>query len=127
MKGLKYISYLLLISILILIGHNLVPHHHHVASVDHPSSHECPAEEHDHQNDEGQDCHAFNDLNFVKYTPSGLPDPADISWDFLCKDPGPVDKPDFDSPKQLHPLLKLPPVSAELTGNHSLRGPPVFA
>lgn len=126
MKEIKFISFLLLLSILVLIGHNLIPHHHHVAAAGHPSSHECPTEDHDHQNDEGPYCHAFNDISFVKYNSSGLPDPADISWEFISNDQGPVDEPDFTY-QNVIPLLKPPPLLAELSGILSLRGPPVRA
>lgn len=127
MKGLKYISFLLLLSILILIGHNLVPHHHHVASIDHPSSHECPVEDHDHHDEEGQDCHAFNDLNFVKYNASSLPAPADVSWVFMSKDQAPLIEADFAALYLLQPRLKPPAVSDKATGTRSMRGPPVQA
>lgn len=127
MKGLKYISFLLLLSILVLIGHNLVPHHHHVAAADHPSSHECPVEDHDHHDEEGQECHAFNDLNFVKYNVSSLPAPADLSWDYICKDRSPLIEADFAALVLLHPRLKPPVVSEKATGIRSLRGPPVQA
>jgi len=127
MKGLKYISHLLLLSILILIGHNLVPHQHHMVSVTHPSSHECPAGDHDHQDEDSENCHAFNDISFVKYNSSGIPAPADVSWDFTCNDPGLEQKPRFSARNVLHPILKPPAVSDEVTGTHSLRGPPVYS
>lgn len=127
MKGLKYISFLLLLSILILIGHSMVPHHHHAGSAPHATSEECPEGDHEHHDEERSDCHAFNDLNFVKYNPSVIPAPADVSWDFIRNDPGQIKKTRFIALTVLHPLLKPPIVSAELTGTHSLRGPPVCA
>ena len=135
MKGLKYIAVLLLVNILILVGHNLVPHHHHLAALTHPSStecpeaHECPETTHDHHDeDSGSECcHAFNDISFVKYNLAQLPQPEKLSSFLIIADPGTVSgiSPGFTSTNRL--ILKLLIPTPELSGAHSLRGPPVLA
>ncbi len=87
MKGLKYISVLLLVNIAILIGHNLVPHHHHLSSATFPISNECsdkqefPGTSHDHQDEDSfpNHCHTFNNLAFVKYSQSQVPVPERLA------------------------------------------------
>jgi len=124
MKGIKYISILLLVSFSVLVGHNMVPHHHHVASSLHPSSHECPAGNHD-QNEKGS-CHAFNDVEFVKYSPSKLPIPlgqpvfifSAISLETRSTHPWTITS---------CPFLQMPTLAPELAGALSLRGPPQFS
>jgi hypothetical protein len=70
MKGKNYISAILLICFAVLIGHSIIPHHHHHTIY---SAHECSL---DHQEDHSADgpsgdnhssqCHAFNDLVLYK-------------------------------------------------------------
>ncbi len=134
MKGLKYISVLLLVNIGILVGHNLVPHHHHLTSISHPSSdecpetHKCPATSHEHHDEDGgtMHCHAFNNIAFVKYNHSQVPIPEMISSFVIIPDPGYV--PDLNTRISSAPghFLKQPTPSPEVSGNHSLRGPPVL-
>ncbi len=135
MKGLKYISVLLLVNIGILVGHNLVPHHHHVTSVDHPSPnecpvrHECPTTSHEHHDETSgtKHCHAFNNIVFVKYSQSLVPIPEKLSSVIIIREPGYV--PDLNTQISSSPgyILTRTPLSPEVSGNHSLRGPPVLS
>jgi hypothetical protein len=135
MKGLKYIAVLLLVNISILVGHNLVPHHHHVTSVDHPSAtecpetHKCPSTSSDHHN-EGKStrhCHAFNNIAFVKFSQSLVPIPEKLSSVIIVREPGYV--PDLNTGISCEQgyLFKRTAPSPELSGSHSLRGPPVLS
>jgi hypothetical protein len=72
MKRKQSISKLLLLCFSVILGHSLIPHHHHseilLASADHP----CPFG-HDQQHEAGEHpfhCHAFNELAFFKEDPS---------------------------------------------------------
>ena len=127
MKGLKLISVLLLVNIGTLIGHNLVPHHHHVAMVNHPSSHECPAGDHDHHNEDpgSKHCHAFNDIQFVKYNQSQLPVPADLSSLMIGTDSLQVPEPQSGMANTIHPRQNPAVLPSAYSGKLSLRGPPV--
>ena len=125
MKGLKYISGLLLFSFFILVGHNLVPHHHHVASSTHPSSRECPPG--DHEPDKENSCHAFNDIEFLKDKPSQLPLPNGQSL-YACNTNS-AEKQFLDArnARLLCLFYKAPPLAPELAGCLSMRGPPPMA
>ena len=135
MKGLKYISVLLLVNIGILVGHNLVPHHHHVTSADHPLSnecpetHKCPTTPHEHHDKTSgtKHCHAFNNIVFVNYSQSLNPIPERISSVVIMPETGFV--PDLNTGISSAPgyILKQLALSPELSGNHSLRGPPVLS
>jgi len=129
MKGLKLISVLLLVNICILIVHNLVPHHHHVAIVNHPSSQECPPGDHEHHNEDSgsKHCHAFNDIQFVKYNQSQLPKPVDISSLLSSADPGQVPEPQSDIANTIQPAQNPAVLTAKYSGKLSLRGPPVLS
>lgn len=129
MKGLKLISVLLLINIGTLIGHNLVPHHHHVAMVNHPSSHECPTDDHEHHDEDSgsKHCHAFNDIIFVKYNQSQLPIPADLSSLMISADPGQVLEPQSGKASSIPPRRNPAVLPSEYSGKLSLRGPPVLS
>lgn len=129
MKGFKLISVLLLVNIGILIGHNVVPHHHHVAMVNHPSSHECPAGDHEHHDEDSgsKHCHAFNDIHFVKYNQSQLPTPADLSSLMIQVDRDQVPEPQSGIITKLS-SGKIPGMlPAGYSGKLSLRGPPVLS
>jgi hypothetical protein len=113
MRGLKQISILLLVNMFILIGHNLIPHHHDVEFVDH------------HEKDSGsKHCHAFNNINFVNYNHSQGLKPLTLASFVMIEDPGIVPEP--VTGLATAPLLPLhPPIdSPEFSGKHSLRGPP---
>ncbi|MFO7670028.1 MAG: hypothetical protein R6W31_10255 [Bacteroidales bacterium] len=126
MKGLKHISVLLLVNMFILIGHHLVPHHHHVAFVNHPSTNECPTTDPAHHNkDSGsKHCHAFNDIHFVKYNHLQVLRPVIQASFVVIGDPGNV--PDPVTGLATAPRLPLhPPIDSPIfSGKHSLRGPP---
>jgi hypothetical protein len=135
MKGLKYISVLLLVNIGILVGHNLVPHRHHVTSIDHPLSnecpetHKCPTTPHEHHDKTSgtKHCHALNNIVFVNYSQSLVPIPEKLSSVIIIREPGYV--PDLNTGISSTPghILKQLTLAPELSGNHSLRGPPVLS
>jgi hypothetical protein len=135
MKGLKYISVLLLVNICILVGHNLVPHPHHVTSVDHPLSnecpetHKCPATSHDHHDEDEstRHCHAFNNIVFFNYSQLLVPIPEKLSSVINIREPGYV--PDLNTGISSAPghIRKQLSLSTELSGILSLRGPPVLS
>lgn len=135
MEGLKHIALILLVNILILIGHNLLPHQHHVPSLSHPSStecpssHECPDTHHKHHDEDAgtKNCHAFNDISFVKYNAARLPSPERLSSFMIIRDPGAVPEIAPGVTYAAGDMLKLIIPISELTGTHSLRGPPVLA
>lgn len=129
MKGLKFISVLLLVNIMILIGHNLVPHQHHMVLATHPSSHECPKSNHEHHDEDSgsKHCHAFNDINFVKYKLAQVPMPEKLSSFMIIADPGTVCEENPGISAALRFIPKPIISSPQLTGSHSLRGPPVLS
>ena len=129
MKGLKFISVLLLVNIMILIGHSLVPHHHHMVSVTHPSSDECPESNHEHHDEDSNAtcCHAFNDISFVKYKFAQVPIPEKLSSFIIIADPGATGEPDPGISDALRFIPKPIISSPQLSGSLSLRGPPVLS
>ena len=64
MSGRKQISYLLLLGFSVLLGHSLVPHHHHAEILEHKAHHAS--------DDHPFHCHAFNNVAFFKESPSHL-------------------------------------------------------
>jgi len=126
MKGLKFISVLLLVNIMILIGHSLVPHQHHMVLASHPSSHECPKSNHEHHNEDSgnKHCHAFNDINFVKYKLAQVPMPEKLASFMLIADPGALSEQNPGVTDTLRFIHKSIIYSPQLAGSHSLRGPP---
>jgi hypothetical protein len=64
----KPISVFLLLSFLIMLGHSVIPHHHHPEVVTNIFTDSCPNQHEDHQDTETnpEHCHAFNDLIFFK-------------------------------------------------------------
>ena len=129
MKGLKFISILFLVNIMILIGHSLVPHQHHMVLATHPSSHECPeANQKHHDEDSGsKHCHAFNDISFVKYSLAQVPMPEKHSSFTIIEDPGAVNGQNQDIKNGLRLIPKPIISSPQLSGSNSLRGPPVLS
>ena len=68
----KFIAQLLLICFSVILGHQWVPHHHHVEVLASESSASCPLD-HQDRHTPGKHpfhCHAFNDLAFFKEDPS---------------------------------------------------------
>ena len=61
-------SFLLILSFSVLLGHSLVPHHHHAEVVMNPVDDHCPADQNDHQDAEKTPfhCHAFNEITFYQ-------------------------------------------------------------
>ncbi len=129
MKGLKFISVLFLVNIMILIGHSLVPHQHHMVLATHPSSHECPEsnDEHHDENSGSKHCHALNDINFVKYNLAQVPMPEKLSSFMIIADPGAVSEKKSGISDALRLIPKPIISSPQLSGSHSLRGPPVLS
>ena len=129
MKGIKFISVLFLVNIMILIGHSLVPHQHHMVLATHPSSHECPeANQKHHDEDSGsKHCHALNDINFVNYNIAQVPIPEKLSSFMIIADPGAVSKKNTGISDAFRLIPKPIISSPQLSGSHSLRGPPVLS
>lgn len=125
----RHIARLLFLCFAVYLGHNLIPHHHHSEVPASMDACACPC---DHQNHgEGHSsctpCHAFNDIDFVKYSHAGIPDPVHVYTDLLISDsasnPDPLKEAGLS---QLY-FLKLPILSALCSGPPSLRAPPPVA
>ena len=129
MKGLRYISLLLLLTLFVLIGHNLVPHHHHSDIPPITSSQECPLKQDDHH-EKGKSphhCHAFNNVEFEKYSHSGL---RMGHVDTSSAEPShPVYVPESEDSTLNRHLYFIKPgfLSPEIKGLLSLRGPPALS
>ena len=72
MNGIKYLSFLLLLSFSVFLGHSLVPHHHHAENLKSAVDSSCPIDHEDHHeaNKDQMHCHAFNNVNFYQYSDS---------------------------------------------------------
>ena len=129
MSRYKHIFILLLVSFSILIGHNLIPHQHHSHNSARPITQTCPEGHHDHQKDHTgtKHCHAFNDIDFVKYSSSGIPIPASAQTAFVMVDPAGFSDPLAEAELSQSFCLKLPIHSALCSGPPSLRAPPLVA
>ncbi|MFH0757702.1 MAG: hypothetical protein V2B15_10480 [Bacteroidota bacterium] len=126
MPGKTHISILLLVSFSFLIAHNLVPHQHHLETSFFPVSHSSPASQHDHHdgNTGTRHCHAFNNIDLVKYNPSGMPDPVSLNTHLIT--PG---LPGVPGPLEAAEISRLfrgkPPIHSALGSRPpSLRAPP---
>ena len=74
MSGKMHISLILLFCFSILLGHNLVPHHHHAEILPKAINADCPIEHKDHHASDNHPfhCHAFNNVVIFKDSPSHL-------------------------------------------------------
>ncbi|MCK5135261.1 MAG: hypothetical protein KAR19_05690 [Bacteroidales bacterium] len=128
MSAKKHISLILLLCFTILLGHNLVPHHHHAEILPGAINTDCPIEHEDHHDSDDHPfhCHAFNNVDFFK-----------INHLDIQKKPGvilirtiSVSKTDLvpsaDVESYRYVRLKIPDESAACYGAISLRAPPAF-
>ena len=122
-------SILLLISFSVFLGHNLVPHHHHIEAINVSIDSDCPIEHEDHQgtDDHPFHCHAFNSVTFVNYSHSEIQQPVRVISTFTV----PALKIQFESPtafeSQRFICLKIPDKSTGYFGAISLRAPPLYS
>lgn len=133
MKGTGQISIILSICFAVYLGHNLVPHHHHVEVVNVPVGSQCPVEhENPHCGDhetEGHPihCHAFNDVVFNKYKVLEVVHHSRAIISIAAT--GAAGIPDFpvidDSFR--YSFLKIPDLVVDYFGARSLRAPPQSA
>lgn len=74
----KYIAFFILFSFSVFLGHNMVPHHHHVEPVQRAMHQPCSTDQHNsHEEDNhSSHCHAFNGLDFVKFSDLEVIQPA---------------------------------------------------
>jgi hypothetical protein len=132
MRFSKHISLALLTAFSILLVHNMVPHHHHMDVVAYASALDCPVDHHNHPADghehekEENHCHAFNDIDFVKYNTSGIPRPVKLVFGHLCSVSGIDAEP--ETFRVHRPLLcrKIHIQDPETKGLHHMRAPPVL-
>ena len=123
-----HISFLLLLSFSILLGHSLVPHHHHAEIVERTIDDHCPVEHNDHHCDEEAPvhCHAFNDLTFYKISGQDVLQKVKI----LSEVPILVDEVLSENPKVIVTSriksIKDPPELPGICSSLTTRGPPSF-
>lgn len=125
----RLISLLLFICFSIYLGHNLIPHHHHAEVAGHPRGGDCPVDHKDHCNPQGHPlhCHAFNNLDFVKYDQSVIKQPVKLLSELLTPlSPGTVDEPDAALFLR-YALLKQPDITLRCFGATPMRAPPFSA
>ncbi|MEN8229411.1 MAG: hypothetical protein ABFS38_14730 [Bacteroidota bacterium] len=113
MDGKSSISFLLLACFSVFLGHNIVPHHHHTESVncEHHPMH----------------CHAFNGVDFIKYSHSDLKQPVKIIPALTLSVSKMVLEPPSMFESQQYICLKLPDKTTRFRGAISMRAPPVSA
>ena len=135
MRFIKQISILLLFSFSVLLGHSVVPHHHHTENVNLDIKGECPIDHPDRHNEEDhQDnahhpihCHAFNSLAFVNYSYSEIQQPVRvIPLELVQFSRIGLEKPIHFKIKQVI-FLKIPDKKTKYMGAISMRAPPVSA
>jgi hypothetical protein len=123
------ISILLLLSFSVMVGHSVIPHHHHSEIVVKTVTDPCPVDHEDHHNtDEGDGhCHAFNELLFNKT------DLFDILKDSkrLSLHAAAISEITktclLDNKFYIYFPLKIPGPSVSCFGSVTLRGPPASA
>lgn len=64
----KIISFFLLLIFSVMVGHGVIPHHHHAEAAVNPVTDSCPIQHEDHHRSGNGPvhCHAFNELVFCK-------------------------------------------------------------
>ena len=126
----QFISLLFASVLLANLGHNIVPHHHHIDSIlSHQKCHENDEDNSDfHTGDPSNHCHAFNGIDYYP-----APEKQDISKPFkttkyICLSQ--VFELNQSIPKQeiYHPLRGSPAAFSDLFGSSiGLRAPPFAA
>ncbi|MEN8156168.1 MAG: hypothetical protein ABFS10_04405 [Bacteroidota bacterium] len=138
MRVKNQIAIILLISFSILIGHNLVPHHHHAEVLTTPQSDSCPIDHHDHHDHDDDDdddngdtgtkhCHAFNNIDFVKYNHTEVSIPEKASVNLIIDHSTTLPDPHADLVSAQQICLKLPIRPAPFLNLHFMRAPPSMA
>ncbi len=125
----KRISFFLLFLFSVLLGHSLVPHHHHTEIVFGTIHKECPVEHNQHQDPERKPlhCHAFNNVDFfeersitsnqqLKIVVTLVIPVTQLSFDIVLSDR-----------THLYAHLDLPVQPDRYSGAISLRAPPASA
>jgi len=131
MNGFRYISFLLLLSFSVYLGHSLIPHHHHAEVVPSSINGDCPIQHEDnHKNHHDADdhpwhCHAFNNVDFYKYNARGIQPQVRMIQSMLI--PASVTLLDLQPVivSTGYTCFKIPDKSIECSGAISLRAPPV--
>ena len=128
MDGKRYISFLLISCFSVFLGHNLVPHHHHAEIVAIAINEPCPIDHDDHHDSDDHPihCHAFNSLDFVKYSHSDLIQPIRPLSAFVVPDPKLQLEPDVTLEFQWYICKIVPDKSIDIHGANSLRAPPSY-
>jgi hypothetical protein len=129
MHATKYISLVLLICFSAFLGHNLIPHHHHADSAHIDTQGHCPVnhKEHHDSDDPPSHCHAFNDVEFIKITPTYMDPPVCNATSLLFS------LEEIQIEKQIsygiskYICLKLPIKTIEYMVAIPLRAPPVYS
>ena len=111
----------------VMLGHNLVPHHHHLEPGFRIISHHCPSDIKDHSDDDAPlHCHAFNGSSFLKSDVIKLKQPLINESLMLIRDESAFSLQEF---KEQEPCLifKSPVKEPDLIRSFSKRGPPALA
>ena len=125
----KHISFFLLFLFSVLLGHSLVPHHHHTEIVYGTIHKECPVEHNEHQDPERKPlhCHAFNNVDFFEERSITSDQQLKIVVTLVI----PVTQLSFDivlsDRTHLYAHLDLPVQPGRYSGAVSLRAPPASA
>ena len=129
MDGKGFISFLLLTCFSVFLGHNLVPHHHHAEAVNVALDGDCPTNHEDHHDSEERPmhCHAFNGVDFVKYSHSIVKQPVRVISTLIVPVSKTVLEPPLIFESQRYICLIIPDKTSEFRGAISMRAPPVSA
>ena len=129
MNGKRHIPLLLLICFSVFVGHNLIPHHHHTEAISVAIDGDCPIdlEDHHNTNDPPLHCHAFNSVNFVKYSHVEIQQPVRVISTLTLPDSKIQLEPPASFEFQRSICLKIPDKSTGYYGAISLRAPPPFS
>jgi len=125
----KQISFLLLLGFNILLGHNLVPHHHHAEILPGALNRDCPIEHEDHHDSDDLPfhCHAFNNVAIFKNSPSHLQQQVKEISTLMVPQRQCVMEPLAAFLSYRYICLTIPDKSLNYCGAISLRAPPVSA
>lgn len=135
----RYIAGLLLICFSVLLGHNLIPHHHHSEVFHSPITSDCPFEHgdtHAHDHDAGADhdadehpkhCHAFNELVFQKHSVPVLRPWTGILTAMMVPGQLILNQEEQPGSPYIYAVHKPICITTVYPGSKDLRAPPVFA
>ena len=122
------ISFLLLLSFSILLGHNLVPHHHHAEVMERTIDDDCPVEHNDHHGDENEPvhCHAFNAHSFYKVSGQDITQKWKVISAVVILFPEIEDENPNGFETCRIKSSEAPVVLPGIYGSTTTRGPPIF-